>query len=97
MLLQEGDKNSYYMYKGHSGHLVANPQLIASHFKPLNQINQSTIKNYCIEEANNKTINFPDNNNPVAVKEDVAVGLKGEVYSRKGRGNYISYSFFPIP
>lgn len=60
MLLQEGDKNSYYIYKGHSGHLVANPQLIASHFKPLNQINQSTIKNFCIEEANNKTINFPD-------------------------------------
>ena len=60
ILLQEGDKNSFYIYKGHSGHLVTNPHLIASHFKVLKHVSQSTIKEYCVEETNNKTITFPD-------------------------------------
>ena len=60
ILLQEKDINSFYIYKGHSGHLVTDPHSIATHFKVLNQISQSSIQEYCIEETNNKSIEFPD-------------------------------------
>lgn len=68
ILLQEGDKNSFYIYRGHSGHLVTTPHLIASHFKVLNQVSQSTIKAFCLEETNNKIVDFSDSKHLIVRK-----------------------------
>lgn len=60
ILLQENDKNSFYIYKGHSGHLVTDPHLIASHFKVINPISLSAIKNFCVDETNKQNVEFPN-------------------------------------
>lgn len=53
LLLQEKDKNSFYIYRGHAGHLVFDPHSIVNNFTPLYVINYNSIKDFC-----NKNINM---------------------------------------